>query len=688
MAHLKIKKGKKQKRADLADPLAHREDEPTYQPEGAEKDLLQELRTMLSRAVGNKSQVQEMMKDGEEIYQSGSLNDEIPEVMGIDQEVTTNFGKALIKSVQSRVTDQNPRPIAVKRNPDDQLFAEIMDDTMQWVLDVNDWKWVRDKAIVDCTNKGVSFARVIWDPSLSKDKGNIRISHINPLRVFPGSHTDNLQDQEQIHIVHSDPVSKVIDKMKRLNEGVDKERSRTVTADEELEEKIADAAGERPFTQFNSESLADMLDVGSRQGPIHRMKNKKEGITSSGPDGDFAPNDNVNYFETYIRYPEGHDLHDTYPKGRLIYWTKNGILGDFAWQKDNWPLVKFELEPTSDYFFNEPVIMPIASIQRAINALSNLILKASTVHAFPPFLTTSNSGIKRDEFENVGPANRVLYTTPEALQAGAGWMQPPPIPKAAFELRQNLIQEAEQIMGVHDVTQGRTPGSIQSGSAFARLQEADNQGLRMKIRQFNKGLKRMGEIIVENIQEHMDQQRFIHVGDGPAERSIRLNQNVSVQRAKALLQNRSDRDDERAREIIQRAIQRTQQEQNIKDAASGKIKLDPTLASVDLRIGGGTDTKLSQVAKAQDAIRLFEMGVIDNRALLEAMDWDDIERVIRKKDREGILARQVESLQERLNETESTLNEIINTADKDARESIRSALNNLNARRSQRNGQG
>jgi len=686
--HLKLIKGNQKKRAEKANPTSHRDDSTDYEMGEDEELLLEELQSMFRAAIRNKEEVQSLMLEGEEVYQSGSLNENIPEVQGIEQEIDTNFAKSLVRNVQSRVTDSNPRPVAVKRNPDDQLFAEIVDDTLQWILDVNDWRRERDKIIVDCTNKGVSFARVMWDGSMSQDEGNISVSHINPLQVYPGSHTDDLQCQDRLFVVHAEPVSKVIRKMKRLNEAVDEEDSKVVGPSEDLEKKILDAAGQSPAVEVQASDLAKMLSSDPKQGPIHRLKDKKESTSSTIGSSEQIHEGNVNYIEAYIEYPEGHSLHEDYPKGRLVFFTHTGILGDFAWQKDHWPFDKFELEPSSDYFWNDPVIMPIADIQQSINALSNLIQKASTVHAFPPFLTTPQSGITRDEFEETGPANRVLHVEPGALSQGAGWMQPPPIPEAAFQLRNKYIQEMEQILGVHDITQGRTPGSIQSGSAIARLQEADQAQLRSMIRQLNKGLKRMGEMVFENIQDHLTQERFIHVGDSKTGRAIQLNKNASVQKARQWLQDREKRNDKRAMEIIKNAQQKLIQQNAMKETAGEKVKLDPTVGSVDIRIGGGSDSKMSQVAKAQDALRLAEMGILDARGVLEALDWNDKERVLRKVDREKQLAAEVESLQERVNNTESVLNEIVHNLDQENQQQVQRAISTLMARRASENGQG
>tara|TARA_B100000965_G_C19403575_1_gene674348 strand:- start:124 stop:861 length:738 start_codon:yes stop_codon:yes gene_type:complete len=57
------------------------------------------------------------------------------------------------------------------------------------------------------------------------------------------------------------------------------------------------------------------------------------------------------------------------------------------------------------------------------------------------------------------------------------------ISASSLPMAQSLIQLADQVSGVHDITQGRNPSGVTSGTAISQLQEASQQVIRTKERE-------------------------------------------------------------------------------------------------------------------------------------------------------------------------------------------------------------
>ena len=93
------------------------------------------------------------------------------------------------------------------------------------------------------------------------------------------------------------------------------------------------------------------------------------------------------------------------------------------------------------------------------------------------------------------------------------------MPSYVQEIIQTLKNDIEIISGVHDVTQGRKPGSVSAASAIMALQEAAQARIRLKVNLMELTLGELGTMWYSRLQQYWVTNRWIRKSD--------LNENLS-----------------------------------------------------------------------------------------------------------------------------------------------------------------
>ncbi len=647
--------------AEDALPTAHKdkaqEKIENRSPESGSEILLKEVKKSFHDSVVAKEPIQEMQLKSFHWYMTGDFDEEILED---SSQYHVNFVKTLLRNIRSRLQDSDPVPVAIPRKSDDWHVANMHDATLKYILDANDWKKMFQNVIFDAVVKGAGFTKEYWDPDKGED-GNARIEYVDPLRVFPGSSARDIQDQGQIHLLHSDPLHKVVEKFP------------------EAEMEAAASAG-GPFPHFGDEDFFfDRIPLSAfSQHRTERFEDQASDVLiggGMGGDDDLRQfDDNVNYIESFIRYPNGHPLAEDFPQGRRVFWTNKAILDDQNWNKDRLPYTKYPIESEGDTFWCKTIVQQLASPQRVVNKLSSLIVESAEKQAKSPLITPREGGLDENEYQEVSDvAEKILYTTPLGAQQ-TGFLESPPFPSEALETMQMYIKQTEQLSGVQDISQGRIPGSLQSGEAIDLLQEAAQTIIRHYNRPVHAGVKQLGLTLSEIIQEHFKTERVIRVGDKRHNRFIKLNKRVDMEQARKQLGEAANQQEARdAQKAIQRIVQEQNRKKKINDQVAEIVINDPTLVPVDIRISAGGD-RLSRAGRVKEALRFFEAGAIDERELLKVANWDNMDEVLDRVEDRKILKQQVEGIQDQIERQQTAINEVLSQVEGDAQRLLRNAL--------------
>lgn len=93
------------------------------------------------------------------------------------------------------------------------------------------------------------------------------------------------------------------------------------------------------------------------------------------------------------------------------------------------------------------------------------------------------------------------------------------ISQSTIPMAESLMKMADQVSGVHDITQGRNPAGVTSGRAIGQLQEASQQIIRTKEREVGSDTmievyKQTLSLIRNNYEEEIDIRKFNQSGAG------------------------------------------------------------------------------------------------------------------------------------------------------------------------------
>jgi len=175
--------------------------------------------------------------------------------------------------------------------------------------------------------------------------------------------------------------------------------------------------------------------------------------------------------EAFYKTPEG---------WRLATWAGKTVLQDTESPFDFLPLIMFQNYQNAHTIWGkgEPEVIESLVVGSAIalsQGMDNLIYHGNPAIVMSKSLAKSQGNRPSDKPGQVfyvnGPHERI-----ERLSAGN-------ISSSTLPMAQSMIQLADTVSGVHDITQGRNPSGVTASRAIQQLQEASQQVIRAKERE-------------------------------------------------------------------------------------------------------------------------------------------------------------------------------------------------------------
>lgn len=197
-----------------------------------------------------------------------------------------------------------------------------------------------------------------------------------------------------------------------------------------------------------------------------------------------------------------------YPLGRVIIAAPE--LGIIFEDKENpyetgrFPFFLFKDIDVPFRFWGEGEIKWLLSPQKAINDLSNQIIDNAKHTANMQWIVDKTAGIPKGQLNN-RPGLIIRKNPGSEVRRDS----PPSMPMYVSEMISRLENNIEVISGVHDVTRGRNPGGIESGTAILALQDAAQTRIRLKISLHEEALSKLGTEWLARIKQFWTVNRLI-----------------------------------------------------------------------------------------------------------------------------------------------------------------------------------
>ncbi|MEM2125702.1 MAG: hypothetical protein QXQ53_04825 [Candidatus Methanosuratincola sp.] len=260
-------------------------------------------------------------------------------------------------------------------------------------------------------------------------------------------------------------------------------------------------------------------------------------------------------------------------------------------------LMEWDFNVDSAYGFNEvsKLEMPQKMFNKVLaTAIENIILMGNAI-----WIGDYNA-LTPEEWERLSnePGTFIRKRPGSDLRREPGV----PLPPFTINLLSILSTGLEKLSSITEVTEGRRPGQVTSGVGIEALQLAANTVIRLKARQIENLIERVGQKLISRIFQYYTEDRvFSIVGDG--------------QRFEKFIFER-----EKIRNALVNA------------------NISPTVAFRDFifKVVPTSSLALTKWQKGLMAVQLYQLGAIDREALLEAVEFPN---------REEILARTIERQQ-------------------------------------------
>jgi hypothetical protein len=292
-------------------------------------------------------------------------------------------------------------------------------------------------------------------------------------------------------------------------------------------------------------------------------------------------------------------------KMRVITYTDEAIHRDEVVDEDDFPWFIYKPETSPGEIYSEGWAKHVIPLNRVIDALESHIFEYNHLYAKGRFVIDKNSGVRTftNEHGQVIEKNRGAEVTSLPIT---------PLPEAPFQQLNNFKGYQEDVSSVHEVSMGRVPAGVKSGVGIAELKQADAAGQDEIVDNLEEFLTDVGTKMLEIASKHYTSSKIIRsIGpDKKYEYFAAVGKNSSLK--------------------------------NKPDMAVGGVKIPVAKIGADneIRVTIGSWLAYTKQARQEELKELFKLGAIDQRTLLEHLEFGDIKSVLKATRLERLLEAQ------------------------------------------------
>ena len=295
-----------------------------------------------------------------------------------------------------------------------------------------------------------------------------------------------------------------------------------------------------------------------------------------------------------------------YPNGKLFTFLPNQNLilqeTENPYKHGKKPYVRFIDTLMPHQFWGESTTTSLMAAQRNINLVLSNLISYLKLMANPIWKITSDCGIQKRDITNdialvlelePGKLNDVIRDIPPSIQPGV------------LNLFDTVMRNATVESGINDFSQGRIPVGGMSGDAMETLQESNMTRIRLKERNMQTSLSKMGSMLISLFLQYYNTPRMARiVGNEQMPKYVEF----------YIEQNKDGSYTYNRKELTYNP--------NTNSYDPGSYEKFPISSQAfDIKIVAGTSQPIQKAIRANTAFKLKQMGVISNKILLKAIDF-------------------------------------------------------------------
>lgn len=498
-----------------------------------------------------------------------------------------NFTFSIIQSIIPVMTDNRPMVDVLPTEPEDRDFAAMLSGVIEDIWERINLDMRMVEVIFDALTLGTGITYVGWDKEMERGMGNIDVQVVDPIYCYPDPHAVDVNGKGSKFFIYTEPV--FIGELKRRYPDKADRIGWSKTKPENTS-KVETAYMEWD-TGWNPEDQKDEED-GQDDTLLIRAWVKS--------DETFEEESLIGNEKKYIKKKK-------YPKGRYVEICNGVLLKDEENEFTDglFPFAKLVDHAIPRQFWGIGEVEMLKSPQRIINKIHSWILDALNLTGKPVWIVDTSSQVDPDLITN--EPGLVIPKTP-----GSEVRREPgiDIPPSMFNMFQMTKAAFDTINGLGELSQGQKPSGVTSGVAIESLQEAAQNRIRQKNRNFEYFLGDFGKLIISRIMQFYNVPRMIRILNSPSGIPEFFEFSVSGNQAM----------------IKQIETDEASGETQYKDLKTANIKGFP-----DIRIAVGSALPYAKQQKAQMSLQLFDRQIIDAEEVLSSIQWPNKEVVIERQ---------------------------------------------------------
>lgn len=477
-----------------------------------------------------------------------------------------NFTFGLVESIVPRLTDSLPQVlIMARRDAQNEQLAKMLTDTQAYLWSVNKMQQKNTEAIRMCLKYGTVIYQALWDPDFYDNLGEVSYEIVHPMNFYNDPRAYTMQTQDFCFTTH--PNMPIEHYMRRWPD-------------------------KGPFV-IDDNDTNDLEDI--------RSNNSTQEKTAT-------------LYTYYFRDEDGNLCAMRYA-GNLVLdvigGKYDGTNAPIA-KHNKFPFAKCDDYPLDKEFWSMGEIEIIEMLQRLINNFEAQIIDNTRLMANAEWVVNkAQSGLREEDawIFNSRPG-KVIFTHNGGVNKEKGV----PIPQHIPEHMERLIFAMEQILGVHDVVQGRRPVGVRAASAIIALQESANVRVRQKSKNLQYALEDLVELGNWLILENYNEPRKMRLTGKTVPTTLNIH-------------------DALKKRVVDMAAVAGFVEQGINpeeldEDTMAQIMQEVKYPEFDTEVKVGPSVPYSQALLYEQSKEFFQLGLIDRKAVLETTNFPNREEIL------------------------------------------------------------
>lgn len=534
-----------------------------------------------------------------------------------------NIARNVIQTVLPIMTDTEPGFSVGPKEPNDYDFANLLSILVKTWWDTRTCGYQIVETFFYMLTLGTGIIKVTWDPEENFSIGDVKIETVDPRDIFPCDGAVDF-DKNCQWVIHR--TKKSIAEVKQKFPKVSSEIRRIASSG-------SNGSDKQDETMQAMTLRGDIVLVS----PIDQKNTKTDAVDVQNYYGDDTKE--IELIELWINdstYTE--ELSDNgkdkitkkkYPRGKLITVIPECKLhcqsAENPYDDGKWPFVRFVDFVIPGQFWGEGEIEHVIPINRIINKIVGNILDYMNMMGNPVWIIDSNSGVTPEMISN--QIGLIIVKNPGTV---IDRLIPPALPAYIIQLYNQMLQFSDTVTGVHDVTQGRKPVGVTAAEAITTLQDAAQTRIRLKERNARMSLYQLGMLVISRMLQFYRLPRIVKITgkdttEWPQFVEASIEKNPENGMYKFL--KKSSRFDENQGKYI--------------EDMSAKYGTD-SKGVFDIDIQTGTSVPFMREKMGSLALKLAQMGLIDQQATLDAVDFKNRDEVLKRMEQKQIEAQKMQ----------------------------------------------